>query len=173
MKKTTQRKSEVFYKEKVLLEKVKLIAENDGISREELIKEYQALCKSYEKLLKEAKLITKIGDKLHIKLNGVNKQLQIRTDEIEKVNKELYDNNSILQDTIDQLIKIKISKKAGSIALVIAAVLFVVSEVFLDPVIEEMVGDNGGYFSLLFKGILALSLKPIDFLVEKFLQRKY
>ena len=48
--------------------------------------------------------------------------------------------------------------------------LFIVSEVMLEPIIEQ--NTNSEYVGLLLKGVIALLLKPIDLLVEWLLMRK-
>ena len=103
-------------------------------------------------------------------MDDANAQLTKQKDEIGEINEELTTNNQVLQDTINELIKARIGQKASSIVLLIAILLFVVSEVWLEPIIEQ--NTDGVYIGLLLKGIIALLLKPIDILVEWLLMRK-
>ena len=79
-------------------------------------------------------------------------------------------NNQVLQDTVDMLVEAKVSQKASSIVLLIAILLFIVSEMFLEPIIEQNI--DGEYVGLLLKGMIALLLKPIDILVERLLMKR-
>ena len=79
-------------------------------------------------------------------------------------------NNQMLHDTVDMLVEAKVSQKASSIVLLIAILLFIVSEMFLEPIIEQNI--DGEYVGLLLKGMIALLLKPIDILVERLLMKR-
>lgn len=75
-----------------------------------------------------------------------------------------------MQDTIDQLVKAKVGRKASSIVLLIAILLFVLSEGVLEPFVEERVGNE--QIGFIFKLGIAVLLKPIDVLVERYMMRK-
>ena len=49
-------------------------------------------------------------------------------------------------------------------------ILFLVSEGLIEPIIES--NTDSEYIGLLFKGLIALMLKPIDVLVEWLLMRR-
>lgn len=163
-------KENVFHKESEILQHAKSIIENPSSTPEELAEGYSTLSASYDKLLKETKVLTSVSDRLHYKLNDANQVLQKQKDEIGEINEELKTNNQVLQDTINELIKARIGQKASSIVLLIAVLLFVVSEVMLEPIIEQ--NTDSEYVGLLLKGVIALLLKPIDVLVEWLLMKK-
>ena len=163
-------KENVFHKETEILQQAKLTIENTNATPVELAEGYSTLSGYYDKLLKETKVLTSVSDRLHYKLNDANQVLQKQKDEIGEINEELKTNNQVLQDTINELIKARIGQKASSIVLLIAVLLFIVSEVMLEPIIEQ--NTNSEYVGLLLKGVIALLLKPIDLLVEWLLMRK-
>lgn len=164
-----KRKSDLFSKEKEILERVKQVCSNEQISRDEILDEYKGLCYDYERLLKEIKVLTSVSDRLHVKLNAANQQLKDQSEEIKEINEELKANNQVLQDTIDQLFKARVGRKATSIVLLIAIILFIISEGLIEPIIEDF--NDNFYIGLFFKGVIALSLKPIDSVVERYLMR--
>ena len=165
-----KQKENIFQKELDILDNAKQLVSDPNLKRETLAEEYLNLSKHYEKLIKETKVLTSVSDRLHYKLNDANNTLQKQKDEIGEINEELTTNNQVLQDTINELIKARIGQKASSIVLLIAIVLFVVSEGMIEPVIEQ--NTDSEYIGLLLKGIIALLLKPIDVLVEWLLMRK-
>ncbi len=163
-------KSNVFHKEESIIEKVKHSISKGFLSDAEIQTSYQELADHYGKLLKETKVLTSVSDRLHYKLNEANQQLNTQAVEIGEINEELKVNNQVLQDTVDMLMKAKVGQRASSIVLLIAIILFVVSEVYIEPVIEE--NTDGEYVGLLLKGMIALLLKPIDILVERLLMKR-
>jgi len=165
-----EKKSNVFHKEASILEKVKQDISEESLTPDEIKHAYQGLSEHYEKLLKDTKVLTSVSDRLHHKINDANQQLKQKTDEVGEINEELKMNNHVLQDTVDMLMEAKVSQKASSIVLLIAILLFIVSEVFLEPIIEQNI--EGEYVGLLLKGMIALLLKPIDILVERLLMKR-
>lgn len=162
--------SDVFQAEIDFLNEVRALAEDDNIPAEKVKDNYKLLCDKYDRLIGEAKLLTSVSDRLHSKLNEANEKLKKQSDEINKINDDLKVNNQLLQDTIDQLVKAKVGRKASSIVLLIAILLFVLSEGVLEPLVEERVGNEQVGF--LFKLGIAVLLKPIDVLVERYMMRK-
>ena len=163
-------RSSVFQKELDFLEEARRIANGPEPSVDELKAGYHDILSKYERLLGEAKLLTSVSDRLHHKLNQANDKLHEQADEINTINQDLKVNNQILQDTIDQLTRARVSRRAGTIVLTIAILLFIVSEGFLEPYVEQQT-DNF-YVGLGFKLIIALMLRPIDFFTEKYLMKK-
>ncbi len=162
--------SDVFQAEIDFLNEVRALAENDSIPPETVKDNYKALCVKYERLIGEAKLLTSVSDRLHSKLNEANEKLKRQSDEINKINDDLKVNNNLLQDTIDQLVKAKVGRKASSIVLLIAIILFIISEGVLEPFVEQKVGNE--QIGFVFKLGIAILLKPIDVLVERYMMRK-
>ncbi|MDH5397375.1 MAG: PAS domain S-box protein [Cyclobacteriaceae bacterium] len=82
---------------------------------------------------------------------------------LEKQNKEI-------KNAIDNLLKARIGRKATTIVLGIAIILFLISEAIFEPIVEK--SFDSAYVGLFFKGIIAIALKPIDIFVEKYLVNK-
>ncbi len=147
-------KRHVFEKETAILEHIQEFLEKDGVSKDEYKEELLQIKNYYEDLLDQGMLITKVSDRLQNKLNNLNAKLQ--------------DKNVELQNTIDELTKARVGRKATTIVLLVAVALFLISEGVLEPQIEAQIGDNI-WLGLLFKGLIALLLKPIETLTEKYL----
>ncbi len=90
---------------------------------------------------------------------------------IKKQKKEIEEKNTELQETIDELTITKVSKKAKIITMVIAIVLFIAEEIIHHSVLHLM-HDDDFTMSLIVKGVIVISLKPIDSGVEHFLLKK-
>jgi uncharacterized phage infection (PIP) family protein YhgE len=143
-------KKELFQLEKNILNNSATISGNEEMTVEEMKQEYEALRQHYSELIDQSKLITRVSDKLQKKLDKANSDLEAR--------------NAELQQTIDALTKAKASKKATTIVLILAVVLFLISEGFLDPIIDLYAG--GIAIALVVKGTLALLLKPVESFIE-------
>jgi uncharacterized phage infection (PIP) family protein YhgE len=162
--------SDVFQSEIDFLNEVRALAEDDNIPADKVKENYKLLCDKYDRLIGEAKLLTSVSDRLHSKLNEANEKLKKQSDEINKINDDLKVNNQLLQDTIDQLVKAKVGRKASSIVLLIAILLFVISEGVLEPIVEQRIGNP--QIGFIFKLGIAVLLKPIDVLVERYMMRR-
>ncbi|GAB3336888.1 hypothetical protein GCM10027429_20720 [Marivirga atlantica] len=162
--------SDVFQAEIDFLKEVRKLSEDDNIPAETVKENYKKLCDKYERLIGEAKLLTSVSDRLHAKLNEANEKLKKQSEEINKINDDLKVNNQLLQDTIDQLVKAKVGRKASSIVLLIAIILFVISEGLLEPIVEQKFGNEQVGF--IFKLGIAILLKPIDVIVERYMMRQ-
>ena len=66
--------------------------------------------------------------------------------------------------------KIKITRQATMIAIAITLVLFMITEVLVEPIIEGNY-KNDFYISLGLKALIALLIKPIEMIVESILIR--
>ncbi|MEQ8358784.1 MAG: hypothetical protein RH860_04800 [Cytophagales bacterium] len=150
-------KRHVFEKETAILEHIQEFLAKDGVSKDEYKEELLQIKNYYEDLLDQGMLITKVSDRLQNKLNNLNGKLQ--------------DKNVELQNTIDELTKARVGRKATTIVLLVAVALFLISEGVLEPQIEAQIGDNI-WLGLLFKGLIALLLKPIETLTEKYLMNQ-
>ncbi|MFQ3213447.1 MAG: putative phage infection (PIP) family protein YhgE [Marivirga sp.] len=163
-------KSDVFQAEMDFLEEVRKLSEDENIPAEIVQENYKKLCNKYERLIGEAKLLTSVSDRLHSKLNEANEKLKNQSDEINKINDDLKVNNQLLQDTIDQLVKAKVGRKASSIVLLIAIILFIISEGLLEPIVEAKFGNEK--IGFIFKLGIAILMKPIDVIVERYMMRR-
>ena len=156
-KRSKKSKAHVFGRESNYLKHAEHIAEKaQELSSEELAEEYIALSQEYARLLGDAKLVTSVSDRLQNKLN--------------KANEQILERNEKLKQTITLLQEARVGKRATTIVLLLAVVLFLISEAFIEPSIEQVVDD--WYAGLLLKGIIALLLKPIETLVEKYLTKR-
>lgn len=84
----------------------------------------------YEDLIAQAKVITRVSDRLQKKLDKANIQIQDQ-------NVEIKDKNLELSNTIEQLAKAKVGKRASTIMLTIGLLLFILEQIFIEPIIEE------------------------------------
>ena len=84
---------------------------------------------------------------------------------IKEQNILLEEQNVEIKNTLSQLMRAKVSRKASYIVLGIAIVLFILSEAVIDPIIDNY--SDSQLYSLLGKGVIALLLKPVDFIVER------
>ncbi|MEQ9467238.1 MAG: hypothetical protein RLN88_07480 [Ekhidna sp.] len=146
---------ELYYDEIDSLRKFRAKIETHAIYKEDL----DAFSDEYEELVAQAKVITRVSDRLQKKLDNAN--LQIR-----EQNEEIKDKNIELGKTIDQLVVARVGRKASTIMLSVALVLFILEQIFIEPKIEEVVDTPWvGY------GILAVLFFIIKFLeggLEKF-----
>lgn len=136
------------------LGRAKAIVENQDIAPDKLKKEFENLIENFEETIGELKLITKVSDKLQNKLD--------------KTNSALDNKNKELQETLDALTKAKAGRKAATIILALAVILFILEEVFIEKIIDNYSGENI-WFSLGAKGMIALGLKPLEGFLEKML----
>lgn len=167
---STSQHEEIFQREKEYLQRAQAIAQNNKLDHSDLKEEFVDLCAQYERLIGEAKIITSISDRLYHKLNFANEQQKKQSDQINKINQDLKVSNQILQDTVDQLVKAKVGRKAGTIVLTIAVALFILSEAYLEPFVES--NTDNVFYGFVFKMGIAVILKPIDMIVDKYLMRQ-
>lgn len=150
-------KRHVFEKETAILERIEEFLKRENVGIEDYKTELAEVKHFYEDLLDQGMLITKVSDRLQNKLNNLNAKLN--------------DKNVELQNTIDELTKARVGRKATTIVLLVAIALFIISEGVLEPQIEANLGDNV-WMGLLLKGVIALLLKPIETFTEKYLMRQ-
>ncbi len=151
-------KKGVFEKESAILDHIQNFLEKEDVKDEEFKEEIKQISTYYEELLDQAKLITKVSDRLQNKLNNLNAKL--------------HDKNDELQRTLDELTKAKVGRRAATIALFVTVALFLISEGLVEPQIESALGKGNFALGLAFKGVIALLLKPIETLAEKFLLKR-
>lgn len=157
-----KKKQDVFVNEKKILKKAQATSEK-ALEQEILSEEFKKLTEQYAQLLGDARLVTSVSDRLQNKINRANDQLN-------EANEKITAQNDKLRQTIVQLREAKVGRKATTIVLLLAVVLFLISEAFIEPQIEKVIDD--WYIGLIFKGLIALLLKPIERIVEKVLLRK-
>jgi hypothetical protein len=114
----------------------------------------------YEELVAQAKVITRVSDRLQKKLDGANLQIREQNDEIKVKNIELT-------KTIDQLDKAKIGRRASTIMLTVTLVLFVVEQVFIEPWVEANF-SNSVYYTYGFLVALFFIVKFLESALEEY-----
>ena len=138
--------------------------EQEDITLEDCKKQLAVVNANYEDLLDQSKLITKVSDRLQKKIT--------------KAHDALEETNIELQDTLDALTKAKVGRKAASIVLVVFILIFILTEAFLEPVIDEYATSHfqGKWaiqgFELGTKAMIALLFRPIEAIVEKILMKQ-
>jgi tetratricopeptide (TPR) repeat protein len=90
---------------------------------------------------------------------------------IKRQKAEIERKNIELQETIGELTRTKVGKKAKAITLIIAIVLFTLEEVIIHSVLHLLPGDNF-YLSFVVKMVIIFSLKPIDSAIEHALLKR-
>ncbi len=120
----------------------------------------------------EYEIVTGISDRLQKKLNLANEKLKQQSEEIRNINNRLADRNKELQSTLDALTKAKVGKRAATIVLTLASVLFVLSEI-LEYIVEYYSSEVLPlYIIFLIKLGIALTFTPIESWLEgRFLEK--
>ncbi len=138
---------DLYHDEVDSLRKFRTKIEVHAIYKEDL----DAFSNEYEELIAQTKVITRISDRLQNKLDNANLQIQGQ-------NKEIKEKNIQLANTIDQLVTTELSRKASTVMLTVAAILFILEQIFIEPIIEENIDlPYIGY------GILAILFLLIKF----------
>jgi uncharacterized protein (DUF3084 family) len=137
----SKKKAEAFSNEITVLTNARQTLEASGVSEQDLRTAYTTLCDEYEKLLDEAKFLTKVSDKLESKLNASLEKLktfnaeltteaEVAKNQKEKVmekNKQLYQEKSELDFRMNrfQLILIVLIVILFVVLLIMAYWLFI------------------------------------------------
>lgn len=158
------KRSDIYRSEYEKLDEIKsyLVTVEDEESKSiEVLKE---LVISYDDLLGQVRLITRISDRLQKKLNSAN-------DKLEDQNNQLNIMNDQLRQTINDLVEARLSKKATTIVMIAAVALFLLSEAFLEPWIDSYAFNHFAkgafYIGLGIKAVIAISIKPLESLLER------
>ena len=153
----------IYQRELENLEQAKRFLKRSEYSKMDIQLEYKKLVENYEELIDQVKIITKISDRLQNKLNRTNEKL-------EETNQKLNDTNIKLNETIDALAEAKIGRRAATIVLIIAIGLFVISEVWIEPIIEDTI-DNY-WVGLSLKLVVAILIKPGEDFANKYMLKR-
>jgi membrane-associated HD superfamily phosphohydrolase len=94
----------------------------------------------------------------------------MKNDEISAQKIVVEEKNSLLSKTIDELAMVKRSRKSWIFSISTAIVLVLLTEIFLDPFIEEH--SYNEFLSLAAKVLIALLLKPMETVYERVLYKK-
>ena len=118
---------------------------------------------NYEDLLAQAKVITRVSDRLQKKLDSANIQIL-------EQNEKIKDTNLLLEDKVYQLVRAKVGKKAGRLLLIFTLGLFGLEQIFLEPVIEKYVSVPFVDFGIL--TLLFFIVKSLESSLENFFLKK-
>ncbi|RLD44463.1 MAG: hypothetical protein DRI86_07500 [Bacteroidetes bacterium] len=157
-------KQSIYQREVDSLEQSKAFLKKNEYSKLELQLEFKKNVENYEELIDQVKIITRISDRLQRKLNKTNEAL-------ESSNTQLADLNNQLNETIDQLTEAKIGRRASTIVMFIAIGLFIISEAFIEPIIDRAFPDNF-WVGLGLKLIVAILIKPGEDFANKYMLKK-
>jgi len=113
----------------------------------------------YEDLVAQAKVITRVSDRLQKKLDNANIQIREQNDEIK-------DKNTQLESTIVELAEAKVGRRASTALFFLAIILFLAEELFVEDAIEQYVSFP--YLGLIIKLLLAIALKFFEGSLESF-----
>ncbi|MAE84633.1 MAG: hypothetical protein CMB80_17975 [Flammeovirgaceae bacterium] len=125
----------------------------------------------YEELVAQAKVITRVSDRLQKKLDNANIQIREQNDEI-------TDKNVQLETTISELAEAKVGRRATTALFFLAIILFLGEELFVEDAIQNYLSsvDLGNFFNslkdyvgLFIKLLLAIGLKFFEGGLESFL----
>jgi hypothetical protein len=147
---------ELYHEEINNLKEFKEKIDTHAIYKEDLV----GFSDQYEELVAQAKVITRVSDRLQKKLDNAN--IQIR-----EQNEEIKDKNLQLANTVDQLAKARVGKKASAIMLTVALTLFFTEQVFLQDIIDDFLLK---YLPEKFIFIGSLSVLLILFFLVKFFE---
>lgn len=152
----------VYLREIEELERAQAFIAQENIENHIFRNEYVKLVDSFDDAVGQMRLITKVSDKIQKKLDRVNSALDSK-------NAELDNKNAELQKTIDELTQARAGKIAATIVLVIAVMLFLLEELFIDNVIKNLLGTTSQWASIITKLVVVLMLKPLESLLENFI----
>lgn len=116
-------------------------------------------------------LILKQNQQLHELNHNLEKKVEARTHKLKQKTETIQAQNHELKRILKELTKVKLSSTATTITIVITVALFLISEGFIEPIIEENM-NHYEYAGFALKGFIALLIKPIEFLVERILLTK-
>ena len=122
----------------------------------------------YEELIAQAKVITRVSDRLQKKLDNANIQIQDQ-------NVEIKDKNLELATTLDQLAQAKVGKRASTILYTVAIALFVLEQLLLEPLIEQQLAEREisiPYVGIGILGVLFILVKILESALEGYFMKK-
>jgi response regulator RpfG family c-di-GMP phosphodiesterase len=107
-----------------------------------------------------------------------NDDIRQQNEEIKQKNKEITEINENLdllvkirtkelEHTIEELLNVKIGKKAYIILFMVALTMFLTIDAVIEPLLQDML--HNFYIILGIKGIIAFLIKPLETVLEKYL----
>lgn len=162
-----------FEKEEAGAEKIKALVERlpPGSAERAQMEEIQKL---YENMLRDARLLVRMGDRLQAKLRMANEELAQKNDEIAHYNAQLQQKNKELQQTLDALQESQRRRKALTVLGISAIAIFMITELieyYIEQTASEATSQWANFISFGLKALIALAFKPLEELVESLLAR--
>ncbi|MCS7073109.1 MAG: hypothetical protein NZ108_01440 [Bacteroidia bacterium] len=132
---TKKKGQDAFSAEMAVLSKARELITSENLTPDEIKAAYVNLCEEYEKLLDEAKFLTKISDKLESKLNATNEKLKQYNAEISQEAEEVKSKNEKILEKNKQLYQEKseldFKMNKFQLTLTVLLALLVVSVLFI------------------------------------------
>lgn len=156
-----------YSREGAVVSKYRELLADKTLNKEQIAQALEDFCTHYERLLDDSKLLTSVGDRLQRKLKGANLMLREQSEEIKRVNGQVQLKNAELQETIDELTRTKVSRRASALLLGVTITAFLLSEI-PEPAIEQYFSAYswGSFVVWIIKGSLALTLAPLQGIIE-------
>ena len=127
------------------------------------LEDTESFANNFKDLIDQTRVITRISDRLQKKLDLANQKISSQ-------NHEIGQKNELLENTIIELTRTRVSKKASTILLTLALILFISEQYLLEPLIESYIIIP--YLGIVLKGLIALSLKFFETGLENFFMKK-
>lgn len=144
--------------ERLLSSYLKKIDENNVY-----LEDAESFATNYKDLIDQSKVITRISDRLQKKLDMANQKIKSQ-------NLEINEKNEQLENTIVELATAKVGKKASRVLFIMAIILFISEEIFLEPVLDDYI--DLPYMGLFIKGIIAFGLKMFESNIEQYFMKE-
>lgn len=122
---------ELYHDEVSNLDKFRKKIDSRTIYKEDL----EFFSEQYEELIAQAKVITRVSDRLQKKLDNANTQIR-------EQNSEITEKNNELESAINQLVAAKVGRKASTILFVVTITLLIIEEYAIDPLLENLSGSE-------------------------------
>jgi tetratricopeptide (TPR) repeat protein len=157
-----------------LLNRCKLISEKYD-TKWKRVRILNLLAKAYS-LNQDHRIANEYYEQYHVLQNNVKGEqekniLKLKNEQIEKQKKIIQEKHQELSATLEEIKQLKINRKAFLFSWITVILLVLVSEIFIDPFIENYYSYNIA-ISLAVKIGIALLFKPIDGMYESILWNK-
>ena len=101
-------------------------------------------------------------------IEEISRNLYLANQEINSSNEELVQLNEELSSTMSKLTSAELRRKSIIITLIVAGLLFIISEFAIEPVLEKKIDNK--FVLILFKLLILGMLVPIEIIVSKILE---
>jgi hypothetical protein len=150
------RKHEILFEEESRVLTYYQTLSEDALQETDYQQALRVITGKYKELLDQTKFLTRISDRLENRLQSVNQTLAKK--------------NVDLKSALDELSRARVGRQAYLIIYIIAGIVFVFEEFFIDPVVA--VFGNVMWMVIAIKLCFTLLLKPTETLLENHLLTK-